>query len=871
MTYPIITSQKSIKDFNIGGKAKNLFRLIELGFNVPKFVVIPHEVLNEFLPQNIDELHENDIIIFLKEIVIPEEIINEILSYFSPDSYFAVRSSASDEDNLNFSFAGQYESYLFVNKDHLAEKIKSVWSSLFLVRVIEYRKNNNISGTSKMAVIIQEMINADVSGVAFGINPINKNQNEKLINSVYGLGEGLVSGELDADMFIIRNSDSAVKQIHNKTHKIVFDSIKCWGVRKVEVNKEFQNLQSLTDTQINELEEILDKLNIEYQTPQDIEFAIKENTIFLTQTRPITTLNQTSKNPQESYIVWDNSNIIESYPGVTTPLTFSFISQSYKGAYKLFCEYMGVSPKVIKNNERVFANTLGFINGRVYYNLKSWYYMLAMVPGYSINARFMENMMGVKERFDVPESYRLSHGKAFWQIFIMAIRMYFRLLLLPKKKKEFFILLNDTIKKYKKINFREKNAYELMDLYYSFESTLLNQWKAPLINDFFAMIGYGRLQKLCQKYLIGNNPNIHNDLLCGSGDIISTQPIHRSIAIASKISKEKNLKELFIKQDEIFIWKNLNENKSEESKSLKLEIDNYIEDFGERCIGELKLETVSYTQDPTKFIKILKAYVVSEITLNSTSGKIEEEIRITALKEVNETLKGNWYKKFKMKRAISRARELVSARENLRYERTRAFGIVREIFSGIGYQFYSNNIINAPSDVFYLTKDEIFSFIEGTSVSQNIRELIGFRKHEFETYRKQNVPSERFSTSGIVYHDNDFFNINKLQKFDGDLNGIGCCPGIVRAKVQVIFDPINALPLNGDILITSSTDPGWVTLFPSASGIITERGSVLSHSAIVSREMGKPCIVGVQGLLKTLKTGDEIIMNGSTGAITLIK
>jgi len=213
---------------------------------------------------------------------------------------------------------------------------------------------------------------------------------------------------------------------------------------------------------------------------------------------------------------------------------------------------------------------------------------------------------------------------------------------------------------------------------------------------------------------------------------------------------------------------------------------------------------------------------------------------------------------------------LVSSRENLRYERTRAFGIVREIFSNIGKQLYAEGIIENPRDIFYLTKDEIFAFIEGTSVSPNIKYLIDLRKTEFNAYKSKEPPSERFATYGPVYHANDFYSTGKLEKIEGDLKGIGCCPGRVRGIVKVVMNPEEVNSMDGCILVTSSTDPGWVTLFPSASAIIVERGSLLSHSAIVSREMGIPCIVGVTGLLKTLRSGDEIEMDGSTGEIKII-
>jgi pyruvate,water dikinase len=569
-------------------------------------------------------------------------------------------------------------------------------------------------------------------------------------------------------------------------------------------------------------------------------------------------------------VLWDNSNIIESYPGVTTPLTFSFISKSYEGAYRLFCEYLGVDKKVIEANHSVFENTLGLINGRVYYNLKTWYLMLAMLPGYSINARFMEKMMGVKERFDVPQSYLISKGQAWWRIVKMVFKMGARYYSLPRKRREFEILLNATIAKYKAIDLNEKSANELLQLYLDFEKTLLNEWKAPLLNDFFAMIWFGRLQSTCEKKLKSTNPNIHNDLLCGSADIISTQPIHRSIALASEISQSPLWKEKFLSLPAQELWVELKHSTSEDGKRIHAEIVRYIADFGERCIGELKLETVSYTQDPALFVAILQTYVTNEITSNKHKNNTEEEIRSKAEAEVNQLLRGKFYKKYKFRKTLRKARELVSARENLRYERTRAFGIVRELFSAMGVRFYAEGILQNDRDIFYLTKEEITQFIEGRSVTQNLKNLVELRKTEFAGYEEMETPSERFASYGPVYHANDFFSNEKVEVLTGDLKGIGCCPGRVTARVQVVRDPRDISSLNGSILVTSSTDPGWVTLFPSASAIIVERGSLLSHSAIVSREMGIPCIVGVTGLLRTLKTGDLVEMDGSTGVIKVI-
>lgn len=851
----------------IGGKAAGLYRLQKMGLIIPKWIVIPAEVLTGIIPE--DVINAQRFTDFITSFVIPQQLIDGIINEFPADTFFAVRSSATDEDGEAFSFAGQFESYLYVTKETLGEKIKQVWSSAFSARVQEYRKNNELNKNAGMAIIVQQMINAEVSGVAFGMNPVTGDRNETIIDAVYGLGEGLVQGELNADHFTVKNG-TTTKRLAAKTHQYIINRQTGSGTVKIETEKNKINAASLTDVQIHELAVALNVCGKELGQPQDMEFAIADGVIYFLQCRNITGLAK-NQSKQGEYILWDNSNIIESYPGVTTPLTFSFISKSYEGAYKLFSRYMGVSEKVINEHERIYANTLGLMNGRVYYNLKTWYHMLALLPGYSINARYMEKMMGVKERFDIPDNYRLSKTAAWWSIAKMAVNMYRRFLSLPAKRKEFVRLLDETIAQYKQIKYEDKNANELMNLFLDLEKSLLNEWKAPLLNDFFAMIWFGLLQKQCEKNKISSsNPNIHNDLLCGSSDIISTQPVHRTITIATAITANEEWKQLFLKNDETALWQIMSKENNSSLIPLKQLIDAYIFDFGERCVGELKLESISYTQDPSKFIKVLKSYAESGITSETISGKTEEQLRKNAEAEVRKVFRGKPIRYFFFQKIVKRTRELVSARENLRYERTRAFGIVREIFTQIGKRFYKENIIADARDIFYITRDEIFAFIEGRSVTQNIRQLIELRKKEFEEYQKQPPTAERFATYGTVYSANDFFSAAKFEKLEGGLKGIGCCPGKVQARVRVVLNPQEVVSLNGDILVTTSTDPGWVTLFPSASGIIVERGSLLSHSAIVSREMGKPCIVSVTGLLKTLSTGDEIIMDGSTGEIKII-
>lgn len=845
----------------VGGKAKNLFFLKEAGVNVPHFVVIPQEELLRIIST---ETNEEKQIQLIDNYNFPEEFINSIISQFNNVCYYAVRSSAIDEDSADFSFAGQFESHLFVTKNQLAENIKKVWKSSFSKRVIEYRKNNKLNSKIGIAVIIQEMIDAEVAGVAFGINPVTGNRKEKIISAVYGVGEGLVSGDLNADTFIIKENGEIEEQLISKTHQLVLDKKGNGGVERIEVEDNKQHKAALNPGNLNELNAILLQLFNLYHTYQDIEFAYKSNKLFVLQARPITTLNKLPDAGGE-HIIWDNSNIIESYPGVTTPLTFSFIIKVYEAVYRQFVGLMGVTNDDIDENKETFANMLGLINGRVYYNLLSWYKALAMLPGYSINAEFMEKMMGVKERFELKQIKTRTKFQERLRVLKMVRTILKNLRTLPQMRIDFARDFNAKMNEYKAIDFSTKNADELMYLYLSFEQTLLKKWKAPLVNDFFAMIYFGVLQKLVIKYNIDDTGTVHNNLMCGAKDIISTEPIQRCLNIATLIQNDEKSKAIFLNASATEIIKQLGSLNEEIQK----EIASYLDKFGNRCVGELKLETITYQQNPAAFIQIIKSYVEQGVTTGNSHSDLDTELRLDAEAKVNKALKGKPFKKWLFNYFLKRTRVLVSSRENLRYERTRAFGVVREIFCSIGNKFFAEGLIDNTRDIFYLSKEEIFDYIKGTSINYNLKELIAYRKKEFTEFEKH-PRSERIDTRGIVYTGNNFYQKRNTNPLTGDLKGLGCCPGRVKAKVQVVRDPNEVKNLNGDILVTSSTDPGWVTLFPTASAILVERGSLLSHSAIVSREMGKPCIVGVTGLLEQLNTGDEVEMDGSTGEIKIV-
>ena len=823
-----------ISNINLGNKAKYLFILQSLGYNVPPFVVIGYNELLELLgglestPQNINQCE------------IPTEWINAKINALPPSQSFAVRSSTDVEDSDNKSFAGQFKSKLNVQKQQLTEAIKEVWLSVFAEHIKAYDavKHQEIA----ISIIIQVCIESDVSGVMFTMNPISNDQDSVLINSTYGLGEGLVSGHLVADTFEIKNQKISAT-IAQKTQKYVYGvdgDLLVIDIDKIESQK-----WSLSNEQIKELVKNGEQLHLHFKKHQDIEFCIKDNVIYLLQSRPVTTIT-----PKSDYLIWDNSNIIESYPGITLPLTFSFISPVYSAVYQQMSSILGISKKDIQNNLYTYDNMLGLLRGRVYYNLYSWYKLLSLLPGYSLNAGFMEKMMGVSEKFELKDYQKPNSFVEKMRVAKLAIMMIRNAIVLPKMKQQFVNTFNITIKKHKGLSISQADAIQCMHAYYQFENTLTKEWKAPLVNDFFAMIYYGVFQKLIDKHAKGSS---NNEYLIHTGKVITTEPAILQNKISLMIQKETEWTHLFAEQSEETIWKWIQNNPD---SILSKNINEYIEKWGNRCFAELKLETITYAQNPLLFIKIIKN-TFSSVTAMNTHNQTHNPAR----------LKLGFIQRLLFNFIKRNAINTVTDRENLRFDRTRAFAEVRFIFTRIGVLFKQDHLIDHERDIFYLSKEEIFNFIKGTSIQLDLKSLIALRKKEYDNYFKEPVQKSRIKTTGIVY--NQEFG-TEISSNSNVLKGIGCCPGIVRGEVKIVHSPDDIENLKDKILVTISTDPGWVAVFPLVKGILVQRGSVLSHAAIVSREMNIPCIVGISQITSLLTDGQMIEMNGLTGEIILI-
>lgn len=840
-------------DEPVGGKARALARMGDAGLPVPDwFVVLPSALSASLEPAQRAALagatSSGEAVALLDQVTLAESVSAELCAALkhldTGNTLLAVRSSASDEDGAQHSFAGQLASFLNVPNADVAARIIDVWRSGFGERVYAYRRNHNLSlPPHPPAVIVQRMVPADAAGVAFSADPVSGRRGVAVVSAVRGLGEALVSGAADADTYRV-GRDGAI------------------GERSLAVAGD----PALTDAQVRAAAGLARRVERIAQRPQDIEWALVGDQLYLLQARPITGLAQ-RPDPDGVFTLWDNSNIVESYGGVTTPLTYSFARRAYEAVYQEFCRILGVPNSTIAANQHVFAAMIGLIRGRVYYNLLNWYRVLALLPGFRTNRRFMEQMMGVKESLpdalvrDLEQStwrQRVGDRVALLRTTVGLVANHFSL---PRRIRRFYERLEHSLGE-QPPDLAAMRADELVVYYRQLERELLRHWDAPLVNDFFAMIFYGLLRRLVTRWANDQTGSLQNDLLVGEGGMVSAEPAHRVRELAALAAQTPALAE------------RLRTGERREIEALlpgyplfAERYHAYLARFGDRCQNELKLESPTLHDDPLPLLRSighLALHPPSPADAQATAAGRQAEAQLQT------ALAGQPLRRAILRWVLGHARARVRDRENLRFERTRVFGRARQIFVELGRRFYAVDVLDQPRDIFYLPLDEVLGFVDGTTPSTELKALAALRKAEFARFAEDPAPAARFVTHGMVHQGHDFqaeAEPTTAAPTGETLQGLGCCPGIVRGRARVVADPLATQLAPGDILVAERTDPSWIMIMPAAAGLLVERGSLLSHAAIVARELGLPAIVGLAGVTRWLADGDWVEMDGRTGVV----
>lgn len=809
----LLTADQARDPALVGGKAAALSRMMAAGFDVPPFLVLTDAGFQDggqsLTPEAARALRQRG-------------------GALGPGPY-AVRSSARGEDGAEASHAGQFATLLNVAPQGLAEAAASVRASGRAAHVAQYRAARGVTETSLPAVIVQRIVPARAAGVAFSADPVSGRRDHAVVAAVAGLGEALVSGEVDGEGWSIAEDGRVL------TGPAV--------------------PQALTGAEAALVADLARRAETACGCPQDVEWAFEGDRLWLLQSRPITTELRPAPRPDTSLSILDNSNIIESYPGLVSPLTYSFASYSYDRVYRAFVALLGLSAPQIAVHGEVFANLLCRVDGRVYYNLGNWYRALALLPAFSLNRGYMETMMGVAEPLPAELTDRLApppaRGARRWLEYLRLGRvgggLLFEAMRLGSTKRRFLARLETALGTGPSP--ATANLTELAAIYRRIEGLLLDRWDAPLINDFLCMFGFGASRALLQKWAGEAGLAFHNDLMIGQGGIVSAEPARR-IAAMGRMAR-----------GDAAALSALAEGRGALAAFPQLDaaITGYLRDFGDRCTEELKLESLPLSEEPGPLLAAIA----------SAAGRADPAQEKRADLDWAALLPGGHLRRALARALTGWAAARVRDRENLRFERTRIFGHARRIFMAMGREFHAKGVLDTPRDILFLTVPEVLGAIEGNGLSRDLRALVALRRAETEADRARPEPSERILLRGaIAAHGPLAASPAAEAASSGDRrDGTGCSKGRVTARARVVRNPREEMLQPGEILVASNTDPGWIALFAGAVAIVVERGSLLSHSAIVSREMGIPCVVGIRDATRWIRNGDLIEVDGGSGLV----
>ena len=727
---------------------------------------------------------------------------------------FAVRSSCLEEDGPTNSFAGQFTSYLFVEESQVIDHLHKVRQSVKSGSSETYRTMRGLDGNiSRMSVLVQAMVEPSVSGVMFSLDPVS-HKPCPVISMVRGSGDKLMTGTVSGETIYMEGAVPAP------------------GSKRPPY---------LSEGMLEQLLRALAVIEEHFGLPMDIEWCFDgKERLFILQARPITTV-------AADCTVFDASNIQESYPGKTSPLTFSFARKCYTEVYKSFVLLMGVKPSVVESRGDLFM--IGYHEGKIYYNLGNWHRLIQLLPLYKSNKGFMEQMMGLKEPLPRgPEEAPASFFSKIGGLMCLG-KIVFAAFTLPLLKRSFEERLHLALSLDRQA-VKKLPLTELASVYLNLESKLISKWDAPVVNDFFAMIAYGALRKA----LSGNEKRLAclPFYLRSKSAVVSGQPPLLLQELAGLIADDDELVRLM---------------ESGKTKAARLRLKRnseaeklycyYLEQFGDRSLGELKLESACLEDDPSVLFSTLAALAAAK-----KRAPLEREASIEALEPLPLPLS--------LLAALTAS--LLAGRENLRFARTRVFGLVRLIFKTMGKRLAESGHIEVPEDIYFLTVDEILGFIKGTAVTLDLRSLVTLRKRE--QAESATTSLLRLSFSG-AYGERKQETAEEPQSavFSGAslLVGQAASAGVCRGRVRVIRNPEREALQQGEILVAERTDPGWIVHFSLAAGLVVSHGSLLSHTAIVARELALPCVVGVEDATTQLRTGDLVEVDGKNGRVTVLE
>ncbi len=840
----------------VGGKAFNLGKMIAAGLPVPRGYCVTTTAFNLFLascPRRTDLSHllaqcsgdemgrfaglSREVRSCLAEVRVPKVVKDAALSAWrelGEARSFAVRSSATVEDAAGMSFAGQFESILNVRgADALLAAIKSCWLSLFSERALVYLARQRVPAEKvMMAVLVQEMVEANHAGVVFSADPLTGATDRFVVECVSGLGEGLVQGTVQPEQMVVEK----------RTGRVV-------------VSPEKELLSSATLKNLCELARRTERL---FSAPQDIEWAQRDGAVFLLQSRPITT--KVPARTWEDRQVWTNVNTGEVVPDVMTPMTWSTM-QSLLGLVGSISRLMGA--------DSTRAPLAGLVAGKLYFNANT---VLAAVKPFSFLHKgfpdFVRALGG-----DLVEAYRqapltlspedLPDLGFRWPKYILSWpRIFYDLITHLSRRRGCAWLA-----RFKK----QTDELDRLDLG-TMSTPELTRFCVRLIREVFKKVDVFYLwtqgaalpvfQKACRDWL--GEPGLMLRLFAALGGLPVAEAglalwrlavlAHADGDTEAAVSSENNWPEVRARLC-----------RAEPGRKFLAAWDAFMTEHGHHCRGEFELSNARWCETPDYILGLVRGYLRSlgrSDPLENQRRLAEERERLTV--QCRARLK-HPVKRWIFSHSLRRAQELTVYREQLKNLGIRRFAFVRRVLLALGQRLHEQGSLSCRDDIFFLEVSELEPVATG-GASFDWRGRIESRRREYEKNLKLNPPrvvNGRFDPNAPAW---------PVANADAKLlTGIPVSPGIVTGPARVILrtdDHEQVLP--GEILIAPFTDPAWSPYFITAAGVVMEQGGILSHGSIVAREYGLPAVTNVASATRVIRAGDLVQVDGNRGRVSIL-
>jgi pyruvate,water dikinase len=784
----------------------------------------------------------------IEAVAIPDDLraaITRSLVRLGEQAAYAVRSSATAEDLPTASFAGQQDTYLnVVGREAILQHVSRCWASLFTERAVTYRLRNDMDHQKvEMAVVVQRMVFPQAAGILFTADPVSGNRKVASVEASFGLGEALVSGLVNADVYKVRDGEVVAKTIATK--QLAIDASPGGGTLQRAIAPQRQEQPALTDAQVVRLAQLGRRIEAHFGKPQDIEWCLTDDELHIVQSRPITTLFPVPSSPvaeadDEGNHVYVSVGHQQMMTDPLKPLGLSFWQMMTarpmaEAGGRLFVD---VTPGLASPASR--ANLVGML-GRsdplIGDALQTIVERKGFLPSLAPDAGPGWTPPGVGSTSIETDPAIVSELIASSQAFIAGLQRDIR----TRSGPALLDFIVESIEEVKRVQFDPRSLQLVM-------AGIEAAW---WLNDQLeAWLGEKNAADTLAQSVPNNVTSEMGLALLDVADAIRPHP--QVVAFLQHVD-----------DDDGFLDELAELEGGDEARDA---IRTFLDKYGMRCAGEIDITRPRWSERPTTLVPAIlgnvRSFEAGEGARRFEQGRQEAWRKEQELLARLRSLPDGEEKAEETERMIDRLRTFAGYREYPKYAMVSRYFVYKQALLAEAERLVQAGLLREKEDAFYLRFEELRDVVRTHRVDD---ELIRRRKEEFASYQSLTPPRVLTSDGEAV--------TGSYRREDlppGALVGLPVSAGTVEGRARVILDMAEADLEPGDILVTAYTDPSWTPLFVAIKGLVTEVGGLMTHGAVIAREYGLPAVVGVQQATRLIRDRQRIRVHGTAGYVELL-